>query len=158
MALDLRPVVPARHDFAASRPLEGSDEADLADLMLAAFRGTVDDEGEDLDQARDEVRRTFEGAYGTMLWDASFVVQDEAARPALLAASVITFWRDSPLLSCSMTHPRAARSGLATALISQSARALAGRGHTRLELFVTRGNVPAERLYDKLGFRDVERG
>jgi GNAT superfamily N-acetyltransferase len=90
--------------------------------------------------------------------DSSFVVDDDLAGPELLSASVITFWQDSPLLAFSVTHPRAVGTGLATALIGQSARALAVQGHARLGLFVTRGNPPAERLYEKLGFRDVEPG
>jgi ribosomal protein S18 acetylase RimI-like enzyme len=158
MALDLRNVVAAEHERVVWRPLVESDASSLAELMLAAFRGTPDDEGEDLDQALDEVRRTFAGASGSMLWNASFVVEDEAARPALLSASVITFWHDRPLLSFSVTHPRAMRRGLATALIRQSACTLARQGHTRLDLFVTCGNAPAERLYDKLGFLDAARG
>jgi ribosomal protein S18 acetylase RimI-like enzyme len=158
MALDLRRAVAAEHERVVWRPLAEADAPALAELMLAAFRGTPDDEGEDLDQALDEVRRTFAGASGSMLWEASFVVEDEVARPALLAASVITFWQDRPLLAFSVTHPRAMRRGLASALIRQSAGTLAQQGHTRLDLFVTCGNAPAERLYDKLGFRDVERG
>jgi ribosomal protein S18 acetylase RimI-like enzyme len=158
MALDLQHAVAVEHERAVWRPLVESDAPALAELMLAGFRGTPDDEGEDLDQALDEVRRTFAGASGSMLWDASFVVEDEAARPALLAASIITFWQDRPLLSFSITHPRAMRRGLATALIRRSACTLARQGHSRLDLFVTCGNSPAERLYDKLGFRDVARG
>jgi GNAT superfamily N-acetyltransferase len=158
MALDLRQAVSTEHDLVVARPLVESDAPDLATLMLAAFRGTVDDEGEDIVQAREEVRRTFAGAYGQMMWNSSFVVDDDLAGPALLSASVVTFWQGSPLLSFSVTHTRAVRTGLAMALIGQSARALAAQGHARLHLFVTRGNAPAERLYEKLGFRDVEPG
>lgn len=158
MALDLRQALPAEQQLLALRPLVEDDAPGLADLMLAAFRGTVDDEGEDLDQARDEVRRTFAGSYGRLLWNASFVVEGERATPAFLSASVITFWQDLPLLSFSVTHPQAERRGLATALIRQSARTLTGQGYARLDLFVTRGNAPAERLYEKLGFHDVDRG
>jgi hypothetical protein len=67
MALDLRQAVSTEHDLVVARPLVESDAPDLATLMLAAFRGTVDDEGEDI-QAREEVRRTFAGAYGQMMW------------------------------------------------------------------------------------------
>jgi ribosomal protein S18 acetylase RimI-like enzyme len=157
MALDLRHALPAEHQPLALRPLIESDAPGLANLMLAAFRGTVDDEGEDLDQAGEEVRRTFSGGYGRLLWNASFVVEGDPTRPALLSASVITFWQDLPLLSFSVTHPQAGRRGLATALIRRSALILAGQGYARLDLFVTRGNTPAERLYEKLGFHDVER-
>jgi ribosomal protein S18 acetylase RimI-like enzyme len=156
MALDLRQTLPAEHQFLTLRPLVESDAPGLAELMLAAFRGTVDDEGEDLDRARDEVQRTFAGGYGRLLWNSSFVVEVEPAKPALLSASVLTFWQELPLLSCLVTQPDAGRRGLATALLRQSAHTLASQGYARLDLFVTRGNAPAERLYSKLGFHDVE--
>jgi ribosomal protein S18 acetylase RimI-like enzyme len=159
MSLDLRQAIPEEHDGIAWRPLAESDAPALAELMLVGFRGTVDDEGEDIEGARDEVRRSFAGAHGPLLWSASFVVEEgEGATFALLSASVITSWQGVPLLAFSVTHPRAMRRGLATALIRQSARTLAGRGHARLDLVVTRGNAAAERLYDELGFRDVECG
>jgi GNAT superfamily N-acetyltransferase len=155
MVLELGGTAPAEDQPVVWRPLAESDASGLADLMLVAYRGSVDDEGEGPDEARSEVLRTFAGAYGPMLWGASFVVEGDV-RPTLLSASVITVWQGAPLLAFSLTHPQARRGGLATALIRHSARTLADQGHTRLELVVTRGNAPAERLYDKLGFRDVQ--
>lgn len=43
---------------AAVVPLEHIETLKLAELMLAAYRGTVDDEGEDLDDALTEIRAT----------------------------------------------------------------------------------------------------
>jgi hypothetical protein len=53
--------------------VHGDAEA-LARLMLDAYRGTIDDEGgHSFEDAKAEVRRTFDGEYGEMIWDASFV-------------------------------------------------------------------------------------
>jgi ribosomal protein S18 acetylase RimI-like enzyme len=54
-----------------------------------------------------------------------------------------------------MTHPAWKRRGFATGLVHASARVLSTLGYTTLALVVTRGNVPAERLYERLGFKDV---
>lgn len=48
------------------------------------------------------------------------------------------------------------RQGLATRLISRVAREISARGAKTLRLQVSSGNVPAERLYRKLGFRTEE--
>jgi ribosomal protein S18 acetylase RimI-like enzyme len=123
--------------------------------MLEAYRGTPDDGGEGPAEARAEVDRTFDGGYGSMWWEASFAV-DFDDRAALASVSIVTSWRGMPLLAFSCTHPAAQRRGLAGRLIRESARALARAGHVRLELAVTPGNTPAERLYEKLGFVDIE--
>jgi GNAT superfamily N-acetyltransferase len=136
------------------RRLDASDEPALAQLMLEAYRGTLDNHGERLDHAHAEVRRTFSGGYGRMLWDASFVIEAEGGQTALASASVLTLWQDRPLLAFSLTHPRARRRGLAATLIGASARTLGLQGYAQLALVVTRGNTPAERLYEKVGFRE----
>jgi GNAT superfamily N-acetyltransferase len=138
------------------RRLEALDEPALAQLMLEAYRGTLDDHGETLDDAHDEVRRTFSAGHGPLLWEASFVIEADGGSIGLASASVITLWRGCPLLAFSLTRPSARRRGLAGALMGASAHALALQGHGRLALVVTRGNTPAERLYEKLGFREPE--
>jgi hypothetical protein len=45
MALDLQHAVAVEHERAVWRPLVESDAPALAELMLAGFRGTPDDEG-----------------------------------------------------------------------------------------------------------------
>lgn len=136
------------------RPLVHADAPALARLMFDAYHGTIDDAGEPLEGAVAEVQSTFAGEYGSLMWDASFVAEGAGEGASLASASVITFWKEAPLLAFSMTHPTAQRRGLAAALIRASASALARQGHARLMLVVTAGNTPAERLYEKLGFRD----
>jgi len=155
MRLDLTRALAPEASGPAPRRLTRADAAPLAELMLEAYRGAPDDEGEGPAEARAEVDRTFDGGYGTMSWEASFAI-DFDDRPAIAAATVVTFWRDVPLLAFSCTHPAAQRRGLAGRLIRESARALARAGHVRLELVVTLGNTPAERLYEKLGFVAIE--
>lgn len=137
------------------RTLVEDDASNLASLMLRAYRGTPDGEGESLETAVAEVRSTFEGRYGTMIWQASFAALAPGTPFALASAAVVTMWNETPLLAFSMTQPELTRRGLASRVIRSSARVLSALGYERLGLVVTRGNVPAERLYEKLGFEDV---
>jgi GNAT superfamily N-acetyltransferase len=140
-----------------ARALGSADAAALARLMFDAYKGTIDDEGEPFEGAVAEVNKTFEGGYGPMVWGASFVTPSVEDPAVLDSASVVTLWREEPLLAFSMTRPEAKRRGHAEALIRASARSLAGLGHGRVVLVVTAGNVAAERLYEKLGFQDIPR-
>ncbi|MGZ3656602.1 MAG: tetratricopeptide repeat protein [Bdellovibrionota bacterium] len=122
----------------------------LARLMDNAYRGTIDHEGETLAQCEEEMRGTIGGKYGPFLANASFVniTGDQTAA----AASMITLWKELPLLAFSMSDPAHQGRGLAGALIRKSMFALKESGYEALYLVVTEGNVPAERLYRKLGF------
>lgn len=53
----------------------------LAPLMLAAYRGTPDDEGETLQDTVEVIRSAMAGVFGTWLAQASFVAVDEGDRP-----------------------------------------------------------------------------
>jgi ribosomal protein S18 acetylase RimI-like enzyme len=141
--------LPEARDEWPAREVEGADAEDLAVLMYEAYRGTPDDEGETLEDARAEVRKTFDGEYGTFLRFASFVSEVDGR---LLGASLVTHWRGAPLIAFAMTHPEAIRQGLATSLILRSLHALAEAGYREANLAVTNANDPARRLYEKLGF------
>jgi len=118
-------------------------------LMDNAYRGTIDHEGETIPQCEEEMRNTIGGKYGPFMANASFVsLQGNQAA----AASMITLWKELPLLAFSMSDPAHQGKGLAGNLIRQSMFALKEAGHEALYLVVTEGNVPAERLYRKLGF------
>ena len=137
----------------ARRVLPG-DERGLAGLMLAAYRDTADDEEQGPPQdALEEVQHTLSGKYGDFLWEHSFLI-DEGGE--VLSASLVTIFEGAPLLAFSVTHPSRKRRGLAGALILTSARSLRDVGNQRLVLFVSEANLPARKLYEKLGFRVVE--
>ena len=126
----------------------------LAPLLLAAYRGSVDDEGEDLEGATGEVERTLTGVYGPLISEASFVAVD-GDRP--VGAVLVTLWEERPLVAHVIVDPAVKRSGLGTELMNAAANALAAAGRTELDLFVTEANEPAVRLYRSLGFRTLRR-
>jgi ribosomal protein S18 acetylase RimI-like enzyme len=122
--------------------------------MLVAYRGTVDDEGESEPDAIAEVERTMGGEYGPLLDDCSFVVED---RERIVGASMTTLFDSDPLLTYLVVDPEMQRRGIGTFLVAASGNALLSAGYARLDLFVTEANEPAVNLYQKLGFRVVDR-
>lgn len=136
-------------------PLAWATVPDLAALLLEAYRGTTDDEGEQYPDAVKEVERILAGGSGDLLWPHSYVLRDEDGR--ITAAAWVTLWRGFPLIAHVVTHPKAQRRGLGGALLRQAASSLARAGYGELRLWVTKGNQPAERLYERLGFRDLPR-
>jgi ribosomal protein S18 acetylase RimI-like enzyme len=137
-----------------SRPIGTDDAPALGTLMLAAYRGTVDDEGESEADAIAEVKRTLAGEYGPLLPDCSFVVDD---RGRIVGASMVTLFQSDPFLTFLVVHPDMKRRGIGTSLFTASGNALLAAGYSEVDLFVTEGNVPAVNLYRKLGFQVVDR-
>ena len=139
-----------------SRIVCPSDKNDLAILLYAAFRGTIDDEGETFVDALAEIDKTFAGGYGDLLLDCSFAIQQGEF---LVSACLIGLSdpNDTPLVVFSMTRPDAQHQGMARSLLQQSINALLDREHKRLTLVVTEGNMPAQHLYASLGFHPMEK-
>jgi ribosomal protein S18 acetylase RimI-like enzyme len=132
------------------RPLELADAQALAVLMDEAYRGTIDHEGETPEQCLEEMTGTLTGKYGPFLGFASFGIFEEGQA---VSVSIVTLWKEKPLLAWSMTHPRAQGKGYAKFLIERSIDALARNGYPEVWLVVTDGNVSAEHLYRKIGFQ-----
>ena len=127
-----------------------ADAAALSALLLEAYRGTLDDEGETPEDARRIVREIFAGAAGPMMWSVSEVTEREGR---IVAAALVTLWQDLPLLAQVVTAPAWQGQGLARAGVQRVMNRLAAGDETRLRLVVTQGNVRAEALYESLGFR-----
>lgn len=136
-----------------TRQLRVGDAEIIGKLQERAYRGTIDDEGEATEQFIQETRATLEGKYGPFISDASFWISEN---DKAISATIITIWKDKPLLAFSVTEPSHQRKGLAEFLIRKSMKALAELGYPILELGVTNGN-PAQGLYEKLGFKIVPR-
>jgi len=132
-----------------ARPYAPADLDGLAPLMLRAYRGTVDDEGETLEQAADELRKTTAGAYGAFLPACSMVVERGGA---LCAAALLTRQQGRPLVAFTFTDPAWGGQGLARACMEAAMAALFSQGEQELWLVVTVANRPAVRLYERLGF------
>jgi ribosomal protein S18 acetylase RimI-like enzyme len=135
------------------RAAELADAPALGALMLAAYQGTIDYDGETPEQAEQAARAMLAGEYGALIEGCSFVTERDG-QP--IGASIITLWNGAPLVCDIMVHPSWKNRGLGTFLLRQSAGALFARGYPNLRLFVTHGNDNALHVYQKLGFQAEE--
>jgi GNAT superfamily N-acetyltransferase len=139
---------------ATVRPLTPDDAEALAVLMDDAYRGTIDAEPDQgLDDARDEVAATFAGGYGELMPGVSLLAFEG---DELVSACIVTRFEDAPFVAFTMTRAARKGQGLSRAVMTRSIRAMAEAGEPRVDLIVTAGNAPAERLYASLGFVPVE--
>ncbi|MFA1550584.1 GNAT family N-acetyltransferase [Actinomadura chokoriensis] len=135
------------------RPFSDADVPPLAAAMWAAYRGTADEaDVGDLVGAAHEIQLTLNGEYGAFLRYASFVA-DHDGRP--VGATLVTLYKEEPLLAFLFTAPSCAGQGLGRALVKATMHALAEQDHDTLSLAVTRRNRRARRLYDHLGFIEI---
>ena len=136
------------------RCVESTDADDLAILLHAAFRGTIDDEGETHADARKEIDKTFAGEYGLWLPECSFVLE----QGEFLASACLISWYEpsaAPFVVFTMTRPEYKGQGMARYLLKRSINALIAQEYSHLELLVTDGNKPAQALYASLGFQKI---
>jgi GNAT superfamily N-acetyltransferase len=143
--------VPAPPGPIASRPVRRGDGAALGVLAHAAYRGSVDDNGEHEAWHVADLTSALEDEYGRLLTPVSKAVPDANG---LIAAALVTWWDHLPLLAFCLTHPEHRGRGLATRLVTHAARELAAEGHEAMHLAVTETN-PARALYERLGFREA---
>lgn len=123
----------------------GDDTDHLAALMLDAYEGTIDDDGETIDDARREVSEYFETS---PLLDCSFVAMIDAT---LAGAILVSEWDGKPLIGYVMTRPEYKNQGLGSLLLRASLRALREAGETRVHAFITDGNTASEALFRGAG-------
>lgn len=134
------------------RSISESDAEVLGEIMLEAYRGTIDSEGETLEDAIGEVKGTLSGKYGKFLWDVSLIAEIESTP----AAAILFTWSEKdnmPLLAFSMTHAKFKGRGLASTLIRAGLSKLAEKDYKECCLVVTNGNEPAFSIYKKIGFQ-----
>ncbi|MGH7340927.1 MAG: GNAT family N-acetyltransferase, partial [Candidatus Rokuibacteriota bacterium] len=121
-------------------------------LLLDAYQGTADYEGEDLEASFRQAERYFNGKQGG---------------PAMLEASVIAWRGDAPVGACLVcewtergrpvvafvaTRADSKRAGVGRLLLAVATRRLSRAGHPELLAVITRGNAPSEALFKSLGF------
>lgn len=136
--------------------MEPSDDEDLAALMLDAYAGTIDADGsETIEMAATEIANWRAGDAGAPRVDESVVAVGPDDR--LVGACLVSRWQDRPLIAYQMTASNSKGQGVARALLAETLTRLAAAGELEAVLFVTRGNAPAERVYESLGFVDAER-
>lgn len=125
----------------ATRPLRSGDRSDLARLMLDAYVGTIDYEGESLDEALGEVDDWYAG---TPLVDHSFGVEVEGELAAALLAMAVD---GEPFVAIVMTAAAHKGMGLGRAVVQAALASLGRAGHPRVTLAITNGNTASERLF-----------
>jgi predicted GNAT family acetyltransferase len=144
--IDLKiPLDDSALDSSQTRSIERDDLGDLAQLMLDAYIGTIDYEGENLDEAAAEVRSFFDG---DPMLDHSFLVEVEER---IVSAILIVNHNEGPLVRTVMTLPEYKRKGLARVVTSRTLVSLAAQGYTKLVLYITEGNQASEALFKSLG-------
>lgn len=160
--LALENFTPSRTQQAPASPAirkPGPDDLHaLATLMLAAYSGTIDDDGGILEDAVNEVRNWLGGEYGDPLPSASRIALDSDGDA--LSAVLVTRWGDEdlPLITFVMTAPSSQKSGLARSLMERTLASLKEDGESHVQALVTEGNVSSERLFRSLGFTRVRTG
>ena len=126
-----------------------SDDRDaLTELLLDAYRGTIDDEGEELPDAFDAIDHYL----GRILVPHSFVAADA---DGLVAMSFVVVVNDRHYIDPVATHPRAKQTGVGRALVATSLRSLAVAGVREVGATIPDGNTASERLFSGLGFERV---
>ena len=137
-------------DDSVRHPVAADAEA-LARLMLDTYVGTIDYDGESIEEAREEVAGYLDRE---PLLDASWIrVGDED----VVSASLVGWWRDRacPLVSYVMTTPAMKSRGHAGDLLARSLASLVQARHHEVRAVITQGNTPSEIVFARAGFRRV---
>ncbi len=132
---------------ALARAPARDDQAALGALILEACLGTIDYEGETLEESVAEIGRIFDGGSGSFMANASELVLRDG-RP--VNATLVTMFEDAPFVAYSFTAP--AWQSLAGAGMQRCMNRLLALGYPTLALVVTHHNAPAWHLYTRLGF------
>ncbi|HEY7469838.1 MAG TPA: GNAT family N-acetyltransferase [Acidimicrobiia bacterium] len=128
-----------------------SDDRDrLAELMLDSYIGTIDYEGEGIDEAEAEID---DYLAGSPMLGCSWVAEDAEL---LLAAVLVSQWDERPLFGYVMTRAAAKGHGVAATLVEKSIDSLRAEGWETVDAFITSGNTPSERLFARAGARLVD--
>ncbi|NOK60810.1 MAG: hypothetical protein GFH27_549289n207 [Chloroflexi bacterium AL-W] len=130
----------------------------LAELMLDAYRGTIDDDGETLDDALIEVQTYLSGERGVVpLLDDSYMAFMERA---MVGVCLVGEWsaKQRPLITYIMTGSDCKGLGIGQHLLWATLCRLAEHGYFEVLAVITEGNTSSERLFSRMGFvraRDV---
>lgn len=135
------------------RAAELEDTTILAELMLAAYHGTTDDEGETLEEAIEEVDAYLAGDRGgeALLRESRLAF----VGPLLVGACLLAEWeeRQVPLVAYVMTRKEWKRRQIARQVLGASLLALTGQDYHEIRAVITKGNIPSERLFESMGFQ-----
>ena len=136
------------NDLPEVTTLADHDRDGLAQLMLDAYRGSDDDEGETFDEAAEVV----DFYLRTCLREHSFVLKEQATPIAMSLVLEFNGVHYIDPVAVTATHKR---DGVGRRLVQASLASLATAGVTEVGATITDGNVPSERLFARLGAERV---
>lgn len=147
------PPPPTTNYALALRALYPTDLEAVAVLMLEAYRGTIDDSGETLADAHDEVYAYLGGQRG-----GPALLQQSClgfVNNRLVAACLVTQGEtgQQPLIAYVMTHAAWKNQGIGRAILAATLQALVRSHYPTVSAVITQGNTPSERLFVGLGFQ-----
>lgn len=129
-----------------------ADTQILAELMLASYYGTVDYQGETIEDALREIESGFAGLSNQGWLRSSWLgfLENELA-----VACLVDFWqeRNAPLIAYIMTAPRWKGKRLATAALLHSLQSLYDKQCSEVRAVITEGNEPSEKIFTRIGFK-----
>jgi GNAT superfamily N-acetyltransferase len=120
----------------------------LATLLLDAYRGTIDDEGED----HADALAAIDHYLGIILPDHSLVLFEGDRAVALSFVIVVDDVHYIDPVTTAASHKGR---GLGTAAVAESLRSLATADVHIVGATITDGNTPSERLFTSLGFTRI---
>jgi GNAT superfamily N-acetyltransferase len=127
------------------RNVTPDDRQAAAALMLDAYRGSVDDEGE----GDDEALAAIDEYFTLILWPHSFVVHQD---DELVGMSFVVMVDGRHFIDPVTTASAHKGAGVGRAAVRASLKSLVGDGVSDAGAVITDGNVPSERLFSGLGF------
>lgn len=138
------------------RGVSPADTHHLADLMLDAYRNTLDYEGEGLAEAVAEVESYFSRASLNPAISQYSLALDFG--DSIASACLLEFWqsRGVPLVAFVICRSAHKRKGFGKFALHQTICKLRQAGYSELRALITEGNSPSETLFTHVGFRRVD--
>ncbi len=139
------------------RPPTGADTHALAELMIDSYHGTIDYDGETIEDALAEVQGYFAGRNAQPLLECSWLGDVDGA---LVTACLVGWWAKGqvPIIAYVMTGAAWKGRGLAGVALRASLSSLVQRGDSDVRALITAGNTPSEQLHFRAGFTRVDDG
>lgn len=153
-SLDLAKPIPWGNDIQLRNVLE-SDVDGLAELMLDAYMGTIDYEGETLSDSKREMANFFKGEVaGPFILRCSPIACQDSR---ILTACLISQWseRSYPWIAFVMTAKKTKNRGFGRKIVLEGLRMLQHQGYPAVGAMITEGNIASERLFTSLGFKRI---
>ncbi|MDR8050753.1 GNAT family N-acetyltransferase [Burkholderia cenocepacia] len=133
------------------RHVEPDDVPALAQLLFAAFHGTIDDPGHTEAQYALKVSAILGGRYGEWIQEASWTVeQTNGLQSVCLVCDYKPY--GCPVIAIIASAPARQRSGAGGALLAAALDKLSALGHAECCAMVTKGNVASEHFFRSCGF------